>query len=69
MAKEIPDRLHPKRDQHAAHKLSRRGKLVCERLGAVADLIVDDNNMLEVAQRVVTNRPFNRLYSESQRTP
>ncbi len=62
LARKIPGRIDPKRDQHAAHELNQRGKLVCERLGAAVDFIVDDEDMLEVAQWLVDNTPFDRLY-------
>ena len=62
LAKEISGRIYPKGDQHAAHELNRRGRLVCERLGAAVDFIVEDESMLEVAQWVVANTQFDRLY-------
>ncbi len=62
LAKEIPGRIDPKRDQHAAHELNRRGNAVCPRLGAAVDFVVEDESMLEVAQWIVTNTPFDRLY-------
>jgi hypothetical protein len=58
----IPGRINPKRDQHAAHELNRRGKAICERFGAAVDFIVDDEDMLQVAQWIVANTPFDRLY-------
>ncbi len=39
-----------------------RGLPICPRLGAAADFIVDDEDMLEVARWVVANTPFDRLY-------
>lgn len=62
LAKAIPGRIDPKRDQHAAHERNRLGNLVCERLGAAVDFLVEDESMLEVAQWVVANTPFDRLY-------
>jgi hypothetical protein len=62
LAREIPGRIDPKRDQHAAHELNRRGNAICERLGAALDFLVEDESMLEVAQWVVANRPFDRIY-------
>jgi hypothetical protein len=62
LAKEIPGRIDPKRDQHAAHELNRRGNLACPRLGAAADFLVEDESLLEVAQWIVANTPFDRLY-------
>jgi len=62
LAKEISGRIYPKLDQHAAHELNRRGNLICERLGAAIDFLVADENMLEVAQWVIANTPFDRLY-------
>ena len=42
LAKEIPSRIDPKRDQHAAHELNRLRNPVCSRLGAAVDFIVED---------------------------
>ncbi|MEB4592524.1 peptidase M15, partial [Candidatus Thiothrix sp. Deng01] len=62
LAKHIPGRIDPKREQHASHELNTRGNLICERKGAACDFIVPDENMLEVAQWIVQNTPFDRLY-------
>ena len=62
LAREIPGRIDPKLDQHAAHERNRRGKPICPRLGAAVDFIVDDEDMLEVARWVAANTPFDRLY-------
>jgi hypothetical protein len=62
LARQIPGRIDPKRDQHAAHERNRLGNLICPRLGAAVDFIIDDEDMLEVAQWVVEHRPFDRLY-------
>ncbi|WP_020560062.1 DNA phosphorothioation-associated putative methyltransferase [Thiofilum flexile] len=62
LAKHIPGRIDPKRDQHASFERNRRGNLICERKGAACDFIVPDENMLEVAQWIVQNTPFDRLY-------
>ncbi len=62
LAKKIAGRIDPKRDQHAAHELNRLGNPICQRLGAACDFFVEDENLLEVAQWVVQNTPFDRLY-------
>lgn len=62
LARKIPGRIDPKRDQHASHELNRLGNRVCERLGAAVDFIVDDEDMHEVAAWVAENTPFDRLY-------
>lgn len=69
LAKEIPGRIDPKLDQHAAHEKNRLGTPICSRLGAAVDFIVDDENMREVAQWVVTNTPFDRLYFYGEDKP
>jgi hypothetical protein len=61
LAKEIPGRIEPKLDQHAAHEKNRLGAPICSRLGAAVDFIVDDENMQEVAQWLVDNTPFRPL--------
>jgi hypothetical protein len=62
LAKQITGRIDPKRDQHAAHEVNRRGQPICPRLGAAVDFIVDDESMLEVARWVAMSTPFDRLY-------
>ncbi|MGB3918179.1 MAG: DNA phosphorothioation-associated putative methyltransferase, partial [Thiothrix litoralis] len=62
LAKHIPGRIDPKRDQHASFERNTRGNLICERKGAACDFIIPDENMLEVAQWIVQNTPFDRLY-------
>lgn len=62
LAARIPGGIAPKRDQHAAHDTNHLGQPICNRLGAAVDFIIDDENMLEVAQWIVTNTLFDRLY-------
>jgi DNA phosphorothioation-associated putative methyltransferase len=62
LAKGIPGRIAPELDQHAAFEKKRNGKLVCERLGAAADFLVEDEDMYEVAEWVAANTSFDRLY-------
>jgi len=62
LTREIPGGIDQKRDQHAACEHSRRGNVICKRLGAAVDFLVEDEDMLEVARWVVTNTPFDRLY-------
>lgn len=49
-------------DQHAAHEKKRSGKLVCDRLGAAVDFMVEDEDMSEVADWIIENVNFDRLY-------
>ncbi|WP_295880899.1 DNA phosphorothioation-associated putative methyltransferase [uncultured Thiohalocapsa sp.] len=69
LARKIPGRIDPKRDQHAAHECNRLGKLVCDRLGAAADFLVTDEDMLDVARWVVENTRFDRLYFYGKNLP
>ena len=62
LARMIPGSMDPRLDQHAAHEKNRLGTPICPRLGAAVDFIVEDENMLEVAQWLVANTPFDRLY-------
>uniref|UniRef100_UPI0025F6B75F DNA phosphorothioation-associated putative methyltransferase n=1 Tax=Thiocapsa sp. TaxID=2024551 RepID=UPI0025F6B75F len=62
LAKAIPGRIDPKRDQHAAHERNRLGHPICPRLGAAVDFLVEDEDMLEVARWVVAETPFDRVY-------
>lgn len=62
LGKHIKKRVAPKLDQHAAHELNSKNNLICPRLGAAVDFIVEDENMREVADWVAENTPFDRLY-------
>ena len=69
LGKHINKRVAPKLDQHAAHELNTQKNLICQRLGAAIDFIVDDENMREVADWVAENTPFDRLYFYSEDRP
>jgi DNA phosphorothioation-associated putative methyltransferase len=62
LAKHISGRIAPALDQHAAHEVKRGGAPVCSRLGAAVDFLVMDEDMEEVAEWVIANLPFDRLY-------
>lgn len=61
--------IAPRLDQHASHELNRRGSRICQRDGAACDFIVDDENMREVAEWIVANTPFDRLYFYGETRP
>jgi DNA phosphorothioation-associated putative methyltransferase len=62
LAKQIPGRIAPELDQHAAHEKKRNGKYICERLGAACDFVVEDEDMTEVAQWIANNTQVDRIY-------
>ncbi|MEI6067532.1 MAG: DNA phosphorothioation-associated putative methyltransferase, partial [Methylococcaceae bacterium] len=69
LGKHINKRVAPKLDQHAAHEVNSKKNLICPRLGAAIDFIVDDENMREVADWVAENTPFDRLYFYGEDRP
>jgi DNA phosphorothioation-associated putative methyltransferase len=62
LRKHIQGRIAPELDQHAAHEKNRVGNLICPRLGAAVDFLVEDEDMLEVSEWVRVNTPFDRMY-------
>ena len=62
LGKKIPGRIAPKLDQHASCELNRMKIPICPRLGAAVDFFVEDENMLEVAEWIAVNTPFDRIY-------
>ncbi|MBC7489074.1 MAG: DNA phosphorothioation-associated putative methyltransferase [Glaciimonas sp.] len=62
LGKKIPGRIAPKLDQHASCELTRMKTPICSRLGAAVDFFVEDENMLEVAEWISVNTPFDRIY-------
>jgi len=69
LGKHIKKRVAPKLDQHASHELNTKKNLICPRLGAAVDFIVEDENMREVADWVAENTPFDRLYFYGEDRP
>ncbi len=69
LAKNIPGRIAPELDQHAACEHGHSGKPICSRGGAACDFIVDDENMRDVAEWIVSNLPFDRLYFYGDERP
>ncbi|WP_454804806.1 DNA phosphorothioation-associated putative methyltransferase [Paraburkholderia fungorum] len=69
LGKHIKLGVASKLDQHAAFERDHKGRLICERGGAACDFIVDDENMRDVAQWIIKNLPFDRLYFYSEQRP
>lgn len=62
LVKHITDGVAPKIDQHASCEHTARGTLICDRGGAACDFVVEDEDMREVADWIIENLPFDRLY-------
>lgn len=69
LGKHIRRRVAPKLDQHAAYEFRRDGHLVCDRGGAACDFLIEDENMDEVADWIIANLPFDRLYFYGRNRP
>ena len=69
LTKKIKGRIDPKLDQHASHERTRTGAHVCARLGAAVDFLVRDEDMLEVAEWIAANLPFDRIYYYAPERP
>ena len=69
LGSKISSRIAPKLDQHASHECNIHGKPICDRLGAAVDFIIEDEDMIEVAQWVIDNLPFDRMYLYGRAKP
>jgi DNA phosphorothioation-associated putative methyltransferase len=69
LANKISGRIAPALDQHGSHELNARGKLICNRGGAACDFIIEDEDMEEVADWIIENLPFDRLYFYGREQP
>ena len=62
LSKLISGKIAPKLDQHSSYEKNKSGAYICARLGAAVDFIVEDEDMLEVANWIVSNLNFDRVY-------
>ena len=69
LSKLIVGRIAPDLDQHASHEKNRLGRPICTRLGAAVDFYVEDEDMMEVAEWVAANTPFDRIYFYGSNKP
>jgi hypothetical protein len=69
LSRHIGAGVAPKLDQHASCETNGAGRYLCSRLGAACDFIVEDENMLEVADWMLKNLPVDRLYVYGPQTP
>lgn len=69
LSREVARRIAPNLDQHAACEFNTRGKLICAREGAACDFLVEDEDMREVADWIVENVPYDRLYYYGRSSP
>ena len=58
----IPNRIAPRLDQHASHEEGGNGKLICDRKGAAADVIIPGHAATSLARWIFDNTEFDRLY-------
>ncbi len=69
LSRQIAKRIAPELDQHAACEVNARGKLICARGGAACDFLVEDEDMREVADWIIENLPYDRLYYYGRSSP
>jgi DNA phosphorothioation-associated putative methyltransferase len=62
LTKQIPRRIAPSLDQHAAHEHRRDGQLINPRRGAAIDFVVEYEDMSGVVDWIAAHTPFDRLY-------
>jgi DNA phosphorothioation-associated putative methyltransferase len=58
----IRRRVAPRLDQHCSHEVNGKGARICDRDGAACDFLVEYEDMAEVADWVLDNLPFDRMY-------
>ncbi len=67
--KHIKTRISPPLDQHASYELNGAGNQICNRGGAAVDFHCPATNSLNVAQWIVINCSFDRLYFYGSERP
>lgn len=61
--------IAPQLDQHAGYEVNSRGNPICNRAGFACDFYVPDTDSLAVAQWVINNLSFDRLYFYGKNRP
>lgn len=69
LSKLIKGRIEPRLDQHSSCEVNKVGGLICDRGGAACDFIVEEEDMKEVADWIIENLPFDRLYFYGEDRP
>ncbi len=69
LSQHISLRIAPKLDQHSAHELNSKKNLICPRLGAAVDFLVEDENMSEVTDWIIENTVYDRMYFYGENRP
>lgn len=62
LSKHITKRVAHQLDQHASYELNANNRMICSRGGAACDFLVEDEDMAQVADWIIANLPFDRLY-------
>ena len=62
LARHVPGRIDPSRDQHAGHELRPDGRPVCTRLGQAADFAAAGVCSGRIAAWIASRKDFDRLY-------
>ena len=69
LKKEIKKNIYPKTDQHSGFEKNSKGELICQRMGFASDFKVNNLSSLTLAQWVVKNCKFDRLYFYGEDRP
>jgi DNA phosphorothioation-associated putative methyltransferase len=69
LSKHITKRVAHKLDQHASYELNANNRMICSRGGAACDFSVEDEDMEQVADWIIANLPFDRLYFYGSHRP
>ena len=71
IAKNKYPHIAPAIDQHCAHEVNSNGKIICNRLGAACDFIIENKStdMKTVARWISDNLKFDRMYYYGQNNP
>ncbi|MGZ9899860.1 hypothetical protein [Shewanella gaetbuli] len=71
IAKNKYPHIAPAIDQHCAHEVNNNGKIICNRLGAACDFIIEDKSidMKSVAIWITESLNFDRMYYYGKSSP
>lgn len=69
LSTKIKKNISPRQDQHCSFERNSLGKIICHKTGAAIDFLIEDESSIEVAEWIMSNIMFDKLYIYGELLP